>query len=95
MLNCRTSFYTELEHELKLQSSLAIMATTAKYRSFVASRGFRDTETFLMSDAGGKTVFIYELGVELPHFALFTELKTQEGRDREAMQRFLIMHFYP
>ena len=77
-------------HRAPFLGKLAIMATTAaKYRGSVASRGFRDTETFLMSDAGGETVFVYELGVELPHFALFTELKTQEGRDRDAMQRFL------
>ena len=65
------------------------MATTAKYRGYVASHGFRDTETFLMTDAGGETVFVYELGIELPHFALFTQLRTQEGRDRDVVSNLL------
>ena len=67
--------------------------TAAKYRSSVALRGFRDTETFLISDAGSETMFIFELGVDLPHFALFTQLQTQEGRVRDATSRLpLVTH---
>ena len=67
------------------------MTTAAKYRSSVAERGFRDTETFLISDAGSETMFVFELGVELPHFALFTQLASQEGRDRDALPRLPLL----
>ena len=76
-----------MKSELFALSYPNIIMTAAKYRSLVAHHGFRDTETFLISDAGSETMFIYEKGVELPHFALFTQLKTQEGRDRDTCLR--------
>ena len=60
------------------------MMASAKYRKCFAS-DMTDIETFLMTDHGGETFFIFEHGIELPHFALFTQLSTPEGRDRDVL----------
>ena len=65
----------------------------AKYRECFAS-DIAKTETFLLSDVGSETVFIFELGIELPHFALFTQLCTQEGKDREALPHYFSNLYY-
>lgn len=62
-------------------------ASFAKYRDCFAS-DVSNTDTFLISDAGSETMFIFELGIQLPHFALFTQLCTQEGKDREAVPHY-------
>ena len=53
----------------------------SKYRATFVSE-VASAETFLLSSGGSETEFIFLKGIELPHFALFTLLATDEGRDK-------------